>query len=98
MTDLDIRSAYLRDIVRQFTYYKSLGERAIAQTPDADLHTAIDEGSNSIAIVVKHIAGNLRSRFRDVLTTDGEKPDRHRDTEFEITGRAIEFLQPRGIH
>jgi hypothetical protein len=88
MTEFEIRSAYLRDITRQFTYYKSLGERAIAQTPDAHLHTAIDEGSNSIAITVKHVGGNLRSRFRDFLTTDGEKPDRHRDAEFEMAARA----------
>src|SRR2546428_12435116 len=79
-------ATYLRDITRAFRMYKDLGERAIAQVPsDRDLHAQIDPDSNSIAIIVKHIAGNLRSRFRDFLTTDGEKPDRHRDAEFEMT-------------
>ena len=65
--------------------YKDLGERAIAQVEsDADLCRAIDPESNSIAVIVKHLAGNLRSRFRDFLTSDGEKPDRNRDSEFEI--------------
>ena len=56
--------------------------------PDEDLHTELDANSNSIAVIVKHVAGNLRSRFRDFLTADGEKPDRHRDTEFEMPERA----------
>ena len=88
MTALDIRSVYLRDVVHLFTIYKSLGDRALAQTPDEHLHTAIDERSNSIAITVKHVAGNLRSRYRDFLTSDGEKPDRNRDSEFEMPERA----------
>jgi hypothetical protein len=67
--------------------YRDLGERAIAQvTSDADLHRQLDGDSNSIAVIVKHIGGNLRSRFTDFLTTDGEKPDRNRDSEFEIEG------------
>ena len=78
-------AAYLEDIVRTFRNYKSLGERAIAQvTSDADLHKQIDPDSNSIAVIAKHVGGNLRSRFRDFLTSDGEKPDRHRDGEFEM--------------
>jgi len=83
--DGPVASAYLHDIVRTFRNYKTLGERAIAQTPDANLHTLLDPDANSIAIIVKHIAGNLRSRFADFLTTDGEKPDRHRDSEFEAS-------------
>ena len=60
----------------------------MAQVPaDADLHTQIDPDSNSIAVIVKHVAGNLRSRFTDFLTTDGEKPDRNRDGEFEMPER-----------
>ena len=55
----------------------------MAQCPEEDLFTALDAESNSIAIIVKHVAGNMRSRWRDFLTTDGEKADRHRDTEFE---------------
>jgi hypothetical protein len=64
-------------------YYKRLGERALAQVPDAGLFATLDPESNSIAILVKHMAGNMRSRWTDFLTTDGEKPDRNRDTEFE---------------
>jgi len=82
-------AAYLRDIVRTFKNYKALGERAIAQVPaDSDLHKQIDPDSNSIAVIVKHVSGNLRSRFRDFLTSDGEKPDRNRDGEFEMAERA----------
>ena len=63
--------------------YKELGERAIAHVEsDDDLHRQLDPDSNSIAIIVKHVTGNLRSRFRDFLTTDGEKPDRNRESEF----------------
>ena len=81
--------AYLRDIVRTFKNYKALADAAMAQVPaDADLHTQIDPDSNSIAVIVKHVAGNLRSRFRDFLTTDGEKPDRNRDSEFEMPEQA----------
>src|SRR3954451_16700101 len=85
MTD-DLASAYLANIVSVFRNYKALGEKAIAQTPDEALFTELDANSNSIAVVVKHIGGNLRSRFRDFLTSDGEKPDRHRDSEFELYG------------
>jgi len=78
-------TAYLSDVVRTFRNYKDLADKAIAQVAnDSDLHTQIDPDSNSLAIIMKHIAGNLRSRFRDFLTTDGEKPDRHRDSEFEM--------------
>jgi hypothetical protein len=82
-----LATTYLRDILRAYRMYKELGERAIAQVgSDRDLHRQIDPESNSIAIIVKHIAGNLRSRFRDFLTSDGEKPDRNRDAEFVIDG------------
>jgi hypothetical protein len=79
---------YLIDLVRTFRNYKALGDRALSQVPDADLHTLIDPDANSIAVIVKHLAGNLRSRFADFLTTDGEKPDRDRDAEFETLERA----------
>jgi hypothetical protein len=82
-------TAYLRDVVRTFRNYKALAERAMAQVPsDTDLHRQLDANSNSIAVIVKHVAGNLRSRFRDFLTTDGEKPDRDRDDEFEMAEHA----------
>jgi uncharacterized damage-inducible protein DinB len=76
-------TSYLKDAIGVFRYYKKLGERAIAQCPDEGLFTALDAESNSIAIIVKHMAGNMRSRWTDFLITDGEKPDRNRDTEFE---------------
>ncbi|HET7258880.1 MAG TPA: DUF1572 domain-containing protein [Candidatus Acidoferrum sp.] len=78
-----LSTSYLRDSIGLFHYYKKLAERAMAQCPDDDLFLTLDPESNSIAIIVKHMAGNMRSRWRDFLTTDGEKPDRNRDTEFE---------------
>jgi hypothetical protein len=87
---MDVGSHYLADVIAQFEKQKSLAERAIAQVTDEELFRTIDGESNSIAIIMRHIAGNLRSRFTDFLTTDGEKPDRHRDGEFELpagTGR-----------
>ena len=76
-------TSYLKDSLDVFRYYKKLGERAIEQCPDNGLFTMLDAESNSIAIIVKHMAGNMRSRWTDFLTSDGEKPDRNRDTEFE---------------
>jgi uncharacterized damage-inducible protein DinB len=78
-----LSTSYLRDSVGLFHYYKKLAERAMEQCPDEALFVALDAESNSIAIIVKHMAGNMRSRWLDFLTTDGEKPDRNRDTEFE---------------
>jgi hypothetical protein len=74
--------SYLKDCIELFRYYKNLGERAMAQCGDAMLFAALHDESNSIAIVVKHMAGNMRSRWTDFLTSDGEKPDRNRDSEF----------------
>jgi hypothetical protein len=83
-----IADAYLRNLVRTYRMYKEMAERAIDQVPsDDDLNRELDEKSNSIAIIARHMSGNLRSRFRDFLTSDGEKPDRNRDTEFESEGR-----------
>jgi uncharacterized damage-inducible protein DinB len=76
-------TSYAKDSIDLFRYYKKLAERAMAQCADDALFTVLDAESNSIAIIVKHMAGNMRSRWRDFLTTDGEKPDRNRDTEFE---------------
>ena len=80
---LEFTTSYLEDSLTLFRYYKKLGEGAMAQATDEQLFAALDPEANSIAIVVKHIAGNMRSRWTDFLTTDGEKADRHRDTEFE---------------
>jgi len=78
-----LTTSYLKDSIDLFNYYKKLAERAMAQCPDEGLFHALDAESNSIAIIVKHMAGNMRSRWTDFLISDGEKPDRHRDTEFE---------------
>jgi len=80
----DLASHYLDEARRQFRGYKRLGESAMAQLKDEELFVALDPEANSVAILVKHLAGNMRSRFTDFLTTDGEKPDRHRDQEFEM--------------
>jgi hypothetical protein len=78
-----LNTSYLQDSIGLFRYYKKLGGRAMAQCPDEALFITLDTESNSIAIIVKHMSGNMRSRWLDFLTTDGEKPDRNRDTEFE---------------
>ena len=80
---LRFTTSYLTDSLDLFRYYKNLAERAMAQVSDEQLVTVLDGESNSIAVIVKHMAGNMRSRWTDFLTTDGEKPDRNRDTEFE---------------
>jgi hypothetical protein len=78
-----LSSSYLQDSIGLFRYYKKLGDRAMAQCPDEALFVTLDAESNSIALIVKHMSGNMRSRWVNFLTTDGEKPDRNRDTEFE---------------
>lgn len=79
---LKFTTSYLEDSLELLRYYKKLAERAMDQVTDEQLYAALDDETNSIAIVVKHIVGNMRSRWTDFLTTDGEKPDRNRDTEF----------------
>src|SRR5579863_1952316 len=79
---LKFTTSYVEDALAVFRQYKLLGERAMAQVSDAQLFASLDEESNSIAIIVKHMTGNMRSRWTDFLTTDGEKPDRNRDSEF----------------
>jgi Protein of unknown function (DUF1572) len=81
---MDLAAHYREDIIVQFQKLKALADGAIAQASDEELFKTLDPESNSIATVMRHIAGNLRSRFRDFLTSDGEKPDRHRDGEFEM--------------
>jgi hypothetical protein len=75
---------YLEEVTRQFGGLKKTADRALAQTTDADFFRTLDAESNSLALIVKHLAGNMRSRWTDFLTSDGEKPDRNRDSEFEI--------------
>jgi hypothetical protein len=80
----DLATHYIDEARRQFRGNKRLAEAAIAQLKDEDLFVTLDPESNSVAILVKHLAGNMRSRFTDFLTTDGEKPNRFRDQEFEL--------------
>ena len=80
---LEFTTSYLEDSLALFRYYKKLAERAMAQASDAQLFAALDGEGNSIAVIVKHMAGNMRSRWTDFLSSDGEKANRNRDSEFE---------------
>ena len=79
---LQFTCSHIEDSIAVFGYYKKLAERAMAQVADEQLFAVLDGEANSIAIIVKHMAGNMRSRWSDFLTTDGEKPSRDRDSEF----------------
>ena len=79
---LKFTTSYLEDSLAVMRYYKTLAERAMDQVTDEHLFAALDEEANSIAIIVKHMTGNMQSRWTDFLSTDGEKPDRNRDGEF----------------
>ena len=83
---------YLLETIEGFRSYKKLAERAIEQVTDEEFFKLIDAESNSIATICKHIGGNLRSRWTDFLTTDGEKPDRNRDSEFVADGDTRESV------
>jgi hypothetical protein len=80
---LEFTTSYLKDATDLYRYYKRLGDRAMEQVPEEALFSSLDAESNSIAIIVKHVAGNMLSRWADFLTSDGEKPTRNRDAEFE---------------
>src|SRR6266496_4788556 len=82
----EVSKHYLEEARRQMRGQKRMGEGAMAQLRDEEFFVTLDPEANSIAILVKHLAGNMRSRFTDFLTTDGEKPDRFRDREFEVIG------------
>jgi hypothetical protein len=84
--------SYLEDSLAVFRQYQSLAERALSQVPDAALFHVPDPESNSIALIVKHLAGNMRSRWTDFLSSDGEKPWRNRDSEFENPAATREEL------
>src|SRR5260221_10566529 len=79
---MDIAADFISAAIRAFEFNKRLADRAVEQVPDAKLHVALDENTNSIAAIMKHVAGNLLSRWTDFLMTDGEKPWRNRDDEF----------------
>lgn len=89
---LKFTTSYLEDSLEVLRYYKRLAERAMEQLSEDALFFTLDGGSNSIAIVVKHIAGNMRSRWTDFLTSDGEKPNRDRDSEFADPPKTREEL------
>src|SRR5690606_18216450 len=88
-------NSYLNSVLKQFRYYKMLGEKAIEQLEEEQLFRQHNEESNSIAILVNHITGNMLSRFTDFLTTDGEKPWRNRDAEFTRLFNTKEELMSR---
>ena len=87
-----IIESYRNDAIQSFRNYKKMAERSIEQVSDEQFFALIDTEANSIAVVVKHIAGNLHSRWSDFLTSDGEKSDRNRDTEFELIADTRERL------
>jgi uncharacterized damage-inducible protein DinB len=88
-------TSYLEDSVALFRFYKNMAERAMEQVTDDQLFATLDEEMNSIAIIVKHMTGNMRSRWTDFLTSDGEKPDRNRDMEFVEPSATREELLKR---
>ncbi len=88
----EIIENYRDDAIKSLRNYKKMAERALEQVSDAEFFALIDPEANSIAVIVKHIAGNLHSRWRDFLATDGEKPERDRDAEFRIAGDTRESL------
>jgi len=88
-------SLYLKDVVDQFRKLKGLGDKALAQVRDEDLFVTLDPESNSLAILIQHMAGNLLSRWTDFLNSDGEKPSRDRDSEFVLVSKTREELLAR---
>jgi hypothetical protein len=84
---LEFTTSYIKDATTILINYKRMAERAMAQVSDEELFCALDTEANSIAVIVQHLMGNFRSRWRDFLATDGEKPDRDRDAEFEASLR-----------
>ena len=81
---MEISSSYLESVIKQFQYYKVLGEKAMAQLEPEQLFVEMNDDSNSVATIVQHLAGNMLSRWTDFLTSDGEKEWRNRDSEFEL--------------
>jgi hypothetical protein len=80
----NLASHYLENAIAEFRSLKRLGDRAMEQLDDEQFFVTLDPESNSVAVIAKHMAGNMRSRWMDFLTSDGEKPDRHRDQEFIV--------------
>jgi hypothetical protein len=89
---METSDAYLESVRKQFLYYKTLGEKTFEQLTSEQLFVALNDNTNSIAVIVKHLSGNMLSRWTDFLTTDGEKEWRNRDAEFEIAFSTREAL------
>lgn len=89
---MEINAQYLESVQKQFLYYKTIADKAMAQLEPEQLSVALNENTNSIATIVKHLSGNMLSRWTDFLTTDGEKEGRNRDAEFEETAIDKETL------
>lgn len=89
---MTINESYLESVKKQFLYYKSIGEKAMNQLDEQQLFVSFNDDTNSIAVIVKHMVGNMLSRWTDFLTTDGEKEWRNRDDEFEQTFSSKETL------
>ncbi len=89
---MSIESVFLQSAIKRLCYYKDLGDKTFTQLNDADFHYKPNEASNSIALIIQHMAGNMLSRWTDFLTTDGEKEWRNRDTEFEERNLSKEQL------
>jgi len=87
---MEINNSYLESIKKQFLYYKMIGEKAIDQLDAEQLFVSVNEDTNSIATIIKHLSGNMLSRWTDFLTTDGEKEWRNRDAEFESDSNSKE--------
>ena len=99
MSQNDWRNDYLTDVLTEFKYQRGLAERALAQLNDDDLFRAAGPEDNSIAVLLKHVGGNLRSRWTDPFESDGEKPDRNRPAEFEVesdTAAAVRSVWDNG--
>lgn len=79
-----VERSYLEDVGSQLRKYKKLADKAVGQTTDRHFFATLDDECNSLALIMKHVAGNMRSRWTDFLTSDGEKPDRRRDSEFVL--------------
>jgi uncharacterized damage-inducible protein DinB len=91
-TNEAVAKYYLETVVTTFQKQKALAEKAFAQLEPEGFHVTLDVESNSIAVIIKHMAGNMRSRWRDFLTSDGEKPDRNRDSEFVSETESVDEL------
>ncbi|MES2514478.1 MAG: DUF1572 family protein [Bacteroidota bacterium] len=95
---MTVSEDFLRSAIRQFTYYKTLGEKAIEQLEPEQLFVSVNEDTNSIATIVKHLHGNMLSRWTDFLTTDGEKEWRNRDGEFDASTTLSNQTKEQVLH